>query len=326
MTKKEAIKGVAVSKNCTSWIASIFLIFLSCLLMTAKLQAADAAVKGKDDGPAAASWSELNVEKRCEGLLKFFNEQSVANTPDWKMIKPQCVISGSVDKDTSWSFEASWQRGAKALPLRFVVSETRLQKPRTSWCVIKGKKSGCASPWENSFTTGDLFVKKEEALAAFQGVIKMSQGFLGMATKLDEWVSKPGGDYKIFDLTYAEWVKAWSKSTRSLPVKKEIFKSDFKADGEGALTGLVIPKEQIPAELRECLGCAKTPCEKAPISFVFWGLGLTISRETTPDERQASGQKSGRASWVMLEPTPFVGGEPKWPFMCGAHRMSIQKL
>ena len=79
-------------------------------------------------------------------------------------------------------------------------------------------------------------------------------------------------------------------------------------------------------ELRECLGCAKTACEKSPISFMFWDLGLTVSRETTPEERQASGLKSGRASWVMMEPTPYVGGEPKWLFLCGSHRMSVQKF
>lgn len=280
----------------------------------------------KPDEPVAPSWSHLNVEKRCEGLLKFFNEQTRIDVPEWKLIKPQCIISGTVDKDLSWSFEASWQRGAKALPIRYVVSETRQQKPRTSWCVVKGKKSACAAPWENSFATGDLFAKKEDAEKAFQAVIKLSQGFLGLASKLDEWVSKAGPEIKIYDLTYVEWARAWSKATRSLPVKKEAFKADYKLDGEGALTGLVIPKDQVPVELRECLGCAKTPCEKAPMTFVFWGLGLTITRETTPEERQASGQKSGRASWAMMEPTPFLGGEAKWPFLCGPHRMSVQKL
>ncbi len=301
-------------------------IFMLSVSGTLAAPAQDKVEKNKSEEQVATSWSKLNIEKRCEGLLKFFNQHSSALIPEWTLIKPQCVISGSVDQDLTWSFEASWQRGAKALPLRYVVAEMRLQKPRTTWCVVKGKKSACAAPWENGFSTGDLFPKKDAAIAAFQGILTLSPGFLTLASRLDEWVSKAGDELKIFDLTYSEWVRAWAKAPRSLPVKKEIFLAEFKVDTESPLTGLVKPKEQMPMELRECLGCAKTACEKSPISFMFWDLGLTVSRETTPEERQASGLKSGRASWVMMEPTPYVASVPKWLFLCGSHRMSVQKF
>lgn len=302
---------------------------MSAMLMASNVVAASPQVVGqkkKSEEQVAPSWSDLNIENRCDGLLNFFKQQSILNVAEWTLIKPQCVISGSVDQDLSWSFEASWQRGSKALPLRYIVTESRLQKPRTSWCVIKGKKSACAAPWENGFATGDMFSKKEDGIAAFQGVLKLSSGFLGMASRLDEWVGKAGGETKIFDLSYPDWVRAWSKSPRSLPVKKEVFLAEFIVDKDSSMTGLVKARDQIPMELRECLGCAKSSCDKAPITFMFWDLGLTILRETTAEERQTSGLKAGRASWVMMEPTPYVAGEAKWLFLCGSHRLNVQKI
>jgi hypothetical protein len=280
----------------------------------------------KAGADSTGSWSKLSVEKRCEGLLDLFKVLSPASVPGWKLVTPQCVISGSIDQGLSWSFEGTWQKGTKALTLQYVVFETDTQKPRTQWCAVKGDKVGCAAPWEHAFAAGDLFAKKSDGEVAFQGVVKLSQGFLNMALKLDEFVSKVEGQPTIFDLPYGDWVRAWAVATRSLPVKADVFTAQYKVDGEGELSGVVFPKGDIPQELRECLGCGKTACEKSPIVFTFKGLGLTMTRRLTDEERDASKRTIGRASWVIMAPTPFVNSQSKWPFICGSHRVSVQKF
>jgi hypothetical protein len=274
----------------------------------------------------ARSWSALNLEKRCEGMLEFLQARTAVDLREWSMIKPQCVVAGGAEGDVSWSLEALWKKGNKALPLRYIVTESKTQKPKTNWCVVKGKKFGCAAPWEAEFSQGKLFPNKKDSTAAYQEVLKFSQGFLGLATKLDEWVGQNGDVSKIFDLPYSDWVKAWSNAPRSLPVNKEVFVAEYQIERNLPTAGVVRIKGDAPKELRECLGCVKTSCEKSPILFSFSGLGLTFTRDLTAEERESSPLKTARVAWIMMEPTPFVAGEPKWPFLCGEHRFNIVKI
>lgn len=274
----------------------------------------------------AQTWSGLDLEKRCEGLLEFLRAKSAAELPDWTMIKPQCVIAGDSNGEVSWSLEASWKKGAKALPLRYTVTEIRSQKPKTSWCVVKAKKSACAAPWENEFSQGKLFTKKEDGRSAYQAVLKLSQGFMVLATRLDEWVGKGKDQIRVYDSLYSDFVKAWASSPRSLPVKKDVFVAEYALDRDSTTSGQVNFKDELPEALRTCFGCAKTPCNKSPISFTFSGLSLLMSRDLTPEEQQVSTVKTAQVSWLIMEPTPFLAGEPKWPFLCGEHRFVIQKM
>ena len=153
----------------------------------------------------------------------------------------------------------------------------------------------------------------------------ITPGFVALATKLDEWVGKAGGTPRLFDVTYDAWVAAWAKAPRSLPVTGGIAVADYVVDRDSKTSGLVRFKEDIPQALRECLGCGKTPCDRSPVTFMFSGLSLTMSRDLTPDEQKIAQAKSVNVSWIMMEPTPFIAGEAKWPFLCGEHRFNVQK-
>ena len=98
-------------------------------------------------------------------------------------------------------------------------------------------------------------------------MLAISHGFLSLASKLDDWVGKSGAQTKIFELSYDDWIKAWTKSARSLPTKDGLFVAEYTPDRDGMRTGLVTAKSAIPSSLRECLGCASTQCDKAPISY-----------------------------------------------------------
>jgi len=283
-------------------------------------------VAGDALAAVAPSWAEVALDQRCEGLLEFLKSTTAPELKEWSLNKPQCVISGSAAGDITWSLDGAWQKGSKRLPLRYVVSEARTRKPSVYWCVVKEKKAGCSTPWGNAFSEGELYSKPEAAKAAFEGVLAISPGFLSLASKLDDWVGKSGAQTKIFELSYDDWMKAWAKSARSLPTKDGLFVAEYTPDRESLRSGLVTAKNAIPSSLRECLGCASTPCDKAPISYEFNGLGLSLTRVLTPEEQKTSGQKSAKASWVIVEATPFVAGKPKWPFLCGEHRFNIQKI
>ena len=280
----------------------------------------------KVEAPVAATWSDVALEKRCEGLLAFMRSATTTELPEWSLTKPQCVVAGDATGTVSWYLEAAWQKGAKALPLRYQIDETTTQKPKVTWCVVKGKNIGCAAPWDTTFSQGKLYPSPEAAKAAFAGVMQISQGFVSLATKLDEWTGKKGQGLSIFDLSYPNYVKAWAQSTRSLPVTGGVAVAEYSLEAEGSLTGNVKFQGDIPMSLRECLGCAKSDCAKSQVNFSFSGLGLTISRQLTAEEQKISKAKSMSVSWIMMEPTPFSGGEGKWPFLCGEHRFNVQKL
>jgi hypothetical protein len=304
--------------------ASFCISFLTGLILIESGMCAGAPVKAAKD--VSQPWANISWDKRCEGLLAFMTSTSVGVLPQWTIDKPECVIAGGVDGDITWSLDGKWRNGNKILPLRYKVMTSTKQKPKVFWCVIKGTKAGCSTVWANSFTEGALYETAEAAKAAFEGVSKISTGFLSLATKLDEWVGLKATAEQIFDLPYADWVKAWAKSPRSLPTKDGPALAAYSVDQNDAMKGLVQFKGDIPAALRACLGCAKTACESTPISFTFKGLSLTMDRVLSEGEQKSAGMKEGRASWMMSESTPFVGGEAKWAMLCGEHRFNIQKF
>ena len=295
-------------------------------LKSMDIDASDKKTSVKAADTVAATWSDIPLEKRCEGLLTFMRSTTATDLAGWTLTKPQCVVAGDATGAVSWSLEAAWQKGTKALPLRYQIDETNTQKPKVTWCIVKGKSVGCAAPWDTAFSQGKLYPTPEVAKAAFSGVMQISQGFVSLATKLDEWTGKKGLGINIFDLSYANYVKAWAQSTRSLPVTGGVAVADYTLDGEGSLTGNVKFQGETPMSLRECLGCPQTECAKSPVTFSFSGLGLTISRQLTAEEQKNTRAKSMSVSWIMMEPTPFSGGESKWPFLCGEHRFNVQKL
>jgi hypothetical protein len=296
------------------------------LFLVGSLNAAGETTPKKEKQDKFGTWMDVALEKRCEGLLKFLNDASKIELPDWIVTNPQCVIAGGSQGDVSWTIDASWQKGSKALPLRFSVIETSQQKAKTIWCVVKGKVAGCASPWETTFSQGKMFTKAKDAKDAYNNILKISQGFLSLASKLDEWVGRRGESIRFFDVTYNEWIRAWVQSPRSLPVKEGILIGEYAPDGDSATTGVVKFKGELPVSIRECLGCPTTVCERAPVTFSFSGLSLTLTRVLQPEEQKALNAKSASMSWIMMEPTPFISGVPKWPFMCGEHRFNVQKI
>ena len=153
----------------------------------------------------------------------------------------------------------------------------------------------------------------------------MSQGFVLLVTDVEGWAGRPGDVEKLYGVTYEDWVKGWVASTRSLPLQDGPFIAEYKLDAKSKKSGTVSVKD-LPKSLQECLGCSKTLCDGSPLTFTFTGLSLRISRDLTSEEQSAKEQKSAMASWLMLEPTPFVGGKGRWPMLCGEHRFNIQKF
>ncbi len=274
---------------------------------------------------AQSAWTDVPLERRCQVFWAFVTNAAKKNLPDWVLTNPTCELAGGSSGDSSWALDFSAQKKQRALPLRYMIKESPTQKPEVRWCVIKDKKMGCAAPWESVFSIGSLFKDEQAAKAAYAEVVAMSQGFVFLATDIDSWAGKPGGSLVLFDVSYKNWVAAWVAAQRSLPTKDGAFVAEYQLDAKSNTNGVLVVKN-LPKSLQDCLGCAKSLCEGAPLTFVFSGLSLTISRELTPDEQKVNSQKSASVSWLMLEPTPFASSKGQWPMLCGEHRFNIQKL
>jgi len=272
------------------------------------------------------TWTDISVDKKCEGLLEFFKAALPKQVPGWILKKPQCVISGVATGDSKWIFDVILVRSKKSLQLRYIVEEPRGKKPSVQWCQFKGDLSGCAHPWDSSFAVGDLFKTPAAAKAAYDQVLKESSGLLTLVTTIDAWVGKPGKSDLVFDTDYRTWIDEWVKTVQRLPTKDGDVTVDFNPERENSKVGLVEFKGSIPQSIRDCLGCGKTPCEKSQPSYEFNGIGLSLTRRLTPEEMKTSDLKVARASWLLLEPKAYSGSQPKWPFLCGEHRFNIQKL
>ena len=274
----------------------------------------------------SSSWSDLSFERRCEGLLDFLKTLSAKEVPGWIIKKPRCVISGSAAGDAKWVLDVDYSKGSLVESIRYVIDEPKGRKPNIFWCLFKGDASGCASPWDNSFATGELYKRDDLAKAAYDQLIKKLPGLLSVVTNLDAWTGRQGKSEKIFGVEYVQWVNDWVKTIRRLPVKDKEVDADFDPERENPKVGTVIFKGVMPSELRDCLGCGKTACDKSLVGYEFSGIGLSITRRLTPEEQKSSDVKVAKAAWIMLEPTPFVGRNAKWHFLCGENRYSIQKL
>jgi len=302
------------------WHRSLWLILLLAVSST--------RVFSGPEGTTALSpsWSDLSFEKRCEGLLDFLKALSAKELPGWTVKKPRCVISGSAAGDAKWILDVDLVKGSGMETIRYVVDEPKGRKPNIFWCLFKGDASGCASPWDNSFATGELFRNKEAAAAAYDQLVKKLPGLLSLVTNLDSWIGRQGKSEKIFGIDYVAWVNEWVKALRRLPIKDKEVTADFDPERENPKVGTIIFKGAMPVELRDCLGCGKTACDKSLVGYEFSGMGLNITRRLTPEEQKMSDIKIAKAVWIMVEPTPFVGRQAKWHFMCGENRYSIQKL
>ncbi len=272
-------------------------------------------------------WSDLDAEKRCEGLLAFTITSAKVANPNWTLEKPECVISGSVGGDMSWSLNGRWRLGAKTLPLRYtVVYSQKNIKTLVQWCVIKGSKAGCSNVWSNSFNEGDLYPSPAEAREAFDGVSKISTGFLNIATKIDEWVGIKTTGEKIFALNYTDWIKIWVNAPRSLPTKDGPAQGIYETKGALDTSGSLEFKGKVPPSLAKCLGCENDLCPKGSVNFRFSGITLVLERAYSEAQQRKTELKYAQALWVMTAPTPFESGKPLWPMFCGVEKFTIQKF
>lgn len=272
------------------------------------------------------SWRDLSYDRRCEGLLDFLKAISAKDVPGWTVRKPRCVISGSAAGDATWMLDVDYVKGSQAQPVRYIVDEPKKQKPSVSWCVFNGDRSACASPWDSTFKLGDLFKKAESAQSVYDALIKRIPGLLNVVTNLDEWIGRQGKSEKIFGMDYREWIGEWVKSPRRLPLKDGEIHATFEAELENPKLGTVLIKKPIPQALKDCLKCEKKLCDKAQFNYEFSGTGLMLIRPLTLDEEKLTGLQMAKATWIMLEPSPYEGRQPKWHFLCGENRYNIQKL
>ena len=304
----------------TVWPRSLWLLLLLAITSTRVFSASGGA------SALSSSWSDLSFEKRCEGMLDFLKGLSSKELPGWALKKPRCVISGSAAGDAKWVFDVDFVKGSATETVRYIVDEPKGRKPNIFWCLFKGDVSGCASPWDNSFGVGGLFRGKQAATTAYDQLIKKLPGMLSIVTNLDAWIGRQGKSEKIFGVEYVEWVNEWVKTPRRLPIKDKEVTADFDPERENPKVGSVIFKGAMPSELRECLGCGKTACDKSLVGYEFIGMGLNLTRRLTPEEQKTSDSKIAKAAWIMVEPTPYVGKQARWHFMCGENRYNVQKI
>jgi hypothetical protein len=271
------------------------------------------------------SWGAIPIEKRCDGFWRWLHRSIDKSLSGWSFESPKCAISGGGNSSSTWSLDVVFLDKKEPFELRFQIIEANGSKPAVEWCLLKGGKFGCASPWEDSFSRGELFKSKDAAKKSYGEVIARAKGFLEIVSNMDSWVGKSIAEPTLYGVTYTDWVIAWSSAKRSLPVNDELFTAAYKLNANSPKTGSVKPVN-IPKSLKECLKCASDLCDKTPLNFEFSGTSLTVSRNLSPDETKASGQKTASVSWLMIEQTPFIKGKPAWPMLCGAHRFNIQKF
>lgn len=306
--------------------ARLALSVFGCTLFAATSRVSAAGPTSSPAKISGPSWTDLDVDKRCEGFLAFVRAAGLESNPEWTLEKPECVIEGSSGEEISWSLDTKWRLGTKILPLRFAIISTNSAKFRAEWCVIKGRKIGCTSVWNNSFNKGNLYASPEEARTAFDGVSKISTGFLKIATKIDEWVGRNGTTQKIFGFPYSDWVKAWASAPRSVPTPDGPASASYELASGSDFSGHLNFSTEVPAALRECLGCEDKKCSRGPLTFLFSDLLFTIEHELSESQRKTMGVKVGSAAWVMVSPTPFTSAAPNWAMLCGNHRFNVQKF
>ena len=299
---------------------------IGCTLFTvnSRLSAAEpTAPSTKKMGPF---WGDLEIDKRCEGLLSYVRAAGSESIPEWTLEKPECLIEGSSVGDLRWSLDTKWRLGTKTLPLRFAIISSNSSKFHAEWCVVKGRKAGCTTVFNNSFDIGNLYPSREEAKSAFDGVSKISTGFLKIATKIDEWVGGEGTTRKIFGFPYVDWVKAWTTSSRSLPTPDGPASASYELVSGSLTSGRLRFGAEAPAALRECLGCDDNLCSQGALTFVFSDILLRVEHELSAAQQSKLGVKTASAAWVMSSPTPFTTAVPNWTMLCGNHRFNIQKF
>jgi hypothetical protein len=306
--------------------ASLVLSIFGCTLFAATRGFSAAEPKPSPAKSSGTSWADLEVDKRCEGLLSFVRTAGIESIPDWILEKPECLIEGSSGGEITWSLDTKWRFGTKVLPLRFAIISSNMSKFHAEWCIIRGSKTGCTSVWNNSFDKGNLYKSREEARAAFDGVSKISTGFLKIATKVDEWVGREGTTRKIFGFPYNTWTKAWVSAPRSVPTPDGPASASYELVSGSEFSGRLKFATEVPAALRECLGCEDKQCTHGQLTFAFSDLLFTVEHEISEPQQKKMGVKVGSATWVMVSPTPFTSAVPNWAMLCGNHRFNIQKF
>jgi hypothetical protein len=271
-------------------------------------------------------WGELNWDKRCEGLLEFIKSSASYELEKWTIGNPECSIEGNNDGNIMWSLDSTWRIGTKSIVLRHVVEMSADQKTMVKWCVVKGAKFGCAKVWQNSFQEGNLYSSSKDAQSAFVALSKISTGFLAVAMKMDEWVGKTANQESIFDLDYADWVKAWVNAPRTLPATAGSVSASYQVSALSNTSGTVKIIGPVPPSIVKCLGCETNTCTGTTITFSFSGLTLVWERGLSDVQRKRTGLKEGRAAWIMATPVPFVDGVGKWPLLCNTNRFNIKKF